>query len=315
MRWTAVVNPAAGRGRTDKLLPRLTERFAASELEVAVHVSTDLDDARDATTKALVDGHGVIACGGDGLVAELAGLTADADGVLGIVPTGAGNDLARHLGIDHRRPLDAVAVIETGRIGTTDLGRATADGSTRWFATVANTGFDSEANRWANTVTWTGGTTLYVLAVLRTLAVYRPHRFRLTVDGEGGEVDAWLIAIGNARCYAGGMMVTPGAELDDGLLDVCVVGRASRFEFLRQFPKVFRGTHTGHPAVTMLRGRVVEVESLDPSLPIELYASGERVGPLPGRIEAVPGALRVMVPEHAPVPTPPDERPAAGGHP
>ena len=71
---------------------------------------------------------------------------------------------------------------------------------------------------------------------------------RVTVDGDVLEMDAWLVAVGNTRSYAGGMMITPDAALDDGLLDVCVVGDVSRAEFLRTFPKVFHGTHTAQPS-------------------------------------------------------------------
>jgi diacylglycerol kinase (ATP) len=317
MRWTAVVNPTAGRGRTRKLLPRLTDALVGGDLDVDVRVSEDLDDAMRIARDAFDEGRGVAACGGDGTVNALAGVAADHGGVLGIVPTGAGNDFARHLGLDRRRWLDAVALLETGPVGAVDLGRAeltggsddaSAEATVRWFTSVANAGFDSEANRWANGVQWASGTTLYVLAVLRTLATYHPHRFRLTVDGDEHDIDAWLVAIGNTRAYAGGMHVTPGAELDDGQLDVCVVGRASRFEFLRSFPRVFRGTHVSHPAVDMHRGKVIELVSLDASKgspAIELYGAGERIGPLPARMEAVPGALQVVVPDTAPVPKQP----------
>jgi diacylglycerol kinase (ATP) len=83
---------------------------------------------------------------------------------------------------------------------------------------------------------------------------------------------------------------------------VCVVGPVSRFEFLRSFPRVFRGTHVSHPAVDMYRGKVVELSSLDASEALELYGAGERIGPLPARTEAVRGALQVIVPDSAPVP-------------
>lgn len=314
MRWTAVVNPSAGRGRTRKLLPRLTEAFASTGLDVDVRVSADLDDAVRLAREAFDDDRSVVACGGDGTVNALAGVAAEHGGVLAIVPTGAGNDFARHLGLDSRRWLDAVPLLATGQVGTVDLGRAELSGpdaagdegaGLRWFTSVANAGFDSEANRWANGVQWASGTTLYVLAVLRTLGTYRPHRFRLTVDGEDHVIEAWLVAIGNTRGYAGGMLITPGAELDDGQLDVCVVGRVSRVEFLRSFPRVFRGTHVSHPAVDMHRAKVVELASLDDSVPIELYGAGERIGPLPARMEAVPGALQVIVPDSAPVPKQP----------
>ena len=184
----------------------------------------------------------------------------------------------------------------------------TDDGTSAWFTSVANSGFDSEANRWANGVRWATGTTLYVLAVVRTLAVYSPRRYRLTVDGQAHDLEAWLVAVGNSRGYAGGMRITPDARLDDGELDVCVVGRVSRVGFLRSFPRVFKGTHTTHPAVTMLRGKVIELASLEPSGTNELYGSGERIGPLPARMEAVPSALRVLVPEGSPVPVD-DDRP------
>ncbi|HEY3096446.1 MAG TPA: diacylglycerol kinase family protein [Acidimicrobiia bacterium] len=313
MRWRAVVNPSAGRGRTRKLLPRLTDAFAATGLDIDVRVSVDLDDAIRLAREAFGEGRAVAACGGDGTVNALAGVAADHGGVLAIVPTGAGNDFARHLGLDRRRWLEAIPLLTTGQVGTVDLGRAELtgvdsdeDGATvRWFTSVANAGFDSEANRWANGVQWASGTTLYVLAVLRTLGTYRPHRFRLTVDGQTHDIEAWLVAIGNTRGYAGGMLITPGAELDDGQLDVCVVGSVSRAGFLRSFPRVFRGTHVSHPAVDMYRGKVIELASLDQSVPIELYGAGERIGPLPARMEAVPGALQVIVPATAPVPKQP----------
>ena len=309
MRWRAVVNPSAGRGRTRKLLPRLTEGFARTGLDVDVCVSADLEDAVHLAREAFDDGRGVVACGGDGTVNALGGVAAESNGVLAIVPTGAGNDFARHLGLERRRWEDTIPLLATGQVGTVDLGRAELTGpddagggeTVRWFTSVANAGFDSEANRWANGVQWASGTTLYVLAVLRTLATYRPHRFRLTVDGEDHDIEAWLVAVGNTRGYAGGMLITPGAELDDGQLDVCVVGPVSRAAFLRSFPRVFRGTHVSHPAVDMYRGKVIELASLDHSVPIELYGAGERIGPLPARMEAVPAALRVIVPDTAPV--------------
>jgi diacylglycerol kinase (ATP) len=295
MRWTAVVNPAAGRGRTRRLLPSLAEALTARG--VAMHVATDAADGLRAARDAFDRGEGVVACGGDGTVHEIAAVAADRDGVLAVVPSGSGNDFARHFGIDGKRPLDALSLLEHGHVARCDLGRAkAADGTDCRFTTVANTGFDAEANRWANTVQWATGTTLYVAAVLRTLAVYRPRAVRITVDGETWEDRAWLVAVGNTRYYAGGMMITPNASADDGLLDVCVIGPVSTGRFLVDFPRVFRGTHLAIPRVESFRGRVVEVETVGSGLALDVYASGERVGPLPARIECEAGALRLRVP-------------------
>lgn len=295
-RWTAVLNPAAGRGRGRARLPAVADALAAADLDVTVHVSADAGDLADLARGAFDAGRGVIACGGDGTVSAVAGMAAELGGVVGIVPGGSGNDLARHLGIPRGDVDAAVAVLEHGVVRAVDLGHAQTAGGGAWFTTVANTGFDAEANRWANTVDRLTGTPLYVLAVLRTLTTYRPRRVRVTVDGAETESEAWLVAVGNTRSYASGMIITPAASVHDGLLDACVVGPVSRAEFLRTFPSVFRGGHVQHPDVTVLRGTEVTVESLDPGPPLELWASGERVGPLPARLRPVPDAVRVVLP-------------------
>jgi diacylglycerol kinase (ATP) len=303
VRWTALVNPTAGRGRSRRLQAQLQSELA--NRGVACCVPEDPTATRRLAAAAFERGDGVVVCGGDGTVAAVAGEAATRGGAVAVVPTGTGNDFARHLGLDPRRPLDTLAVLEGGRLAACDLGRATtADGTHAWFTTVANTGFDAEANRWANEVRWASGTAVYVLATLRTLATYRPVNLRVVVDGVALEGPTWLAAVANARYYAGGMMIAPGAEVDDGQLDVCVIGRISRGGFLAGFPRVFRGTHPAVRGVETRRGRVVELSADERSAGgsgPQLWASGERVGPLPARVEVVPGALRVLVPEGAPL--------------
>jgi diacylglycerol kinase (ATP) len=292
-----VINPAAGRGRGRLPLPHVADTLASVDADVQVLVSADLADARRIAAAAFDAGRGVVACGGDGTVCALAGLAAERDGVLAIVPSGSGNDLARHLGVPRGDAGAAAALLVAGRVVRVDLGRAgAADGTNAWFTTVANAGFDAEANRWANTIDWVSGTSLYVLAVLRTLSSYTPRRVRVTVGDDVLDTRAWLVAVANARSYAGGMLIAPDAALDDGALDVCIVGPVSRAAFLRTFPRVFGGTHTRHPMVEIRRGARVVVEMPETPEPAELWASGERVGPLPAVLEAVPGALRVVVP-------------------
>jgi diacylglycerol kinase (ATP) len=302
MPWTVIVNPAAGRGRTRRLLPELTRTFDAVADDVIVEVSSAPGEPARLAGKATSAGRDVVACGGDGVVSEVAGVATEAGKRLAIVPTGAGNDFARALGIRGRDPRHAVEILRTGREAVVDLGRVVSPAGPTgsppggWFTSVANTGFDAEVNRWANGVTRISGTALYVAGVARTLAVYRPRPFRVRVDDcEPLDSDAWLIAIGNGPIYGGGMRIAPDARLDDGALDVCLIGPLTVPKFTLNFPRVFRGTHVNHPAVTTLRGRVIEVEALDPR-PMDLYAAGERVGPLPARVEAVAGALRLVVP-------------------
>jgi diacylglycerol kinase (ATP) len=308
-RWTAIVNPAAGRKRARLRLPHVLDALTRADLDVEITMSADADDLLARARAACSRGRGLLACGGDGTVAALAGVAADEGGVLGVVPLGSGNDFARQLDVPRGDVRAALDVVRTGHVVHTDLGRVrTADGRTTWFTTVANTGFDAVANAWANQVTWTSGTPLYVLAALRTLATYAPTRVRVTVDATSFETDAWLVAVGNTRTYASGMAITPDASVHDGLLDVCVVGPVSRAAFLRTFPRVFGGSHVRHPLVRVDRGASVTVESLDHA-DVELRASGEHAGALPARLEPVRDALAVVVPARPSAPHPPTAHP------
>jgi diacylglycerol kinase (ATP) len=297
--WTVVVNPVAGRGRDRDLVPVLRALAARAGLDAEVVTSASAVDAAKVATEAAVAGRDLVAVGGDGTVGLLAGVAADNGCRLGIVPTGSGNDFATTLGYERHRPLAAVAAIAEGRDATVDLGVVNG----RWYTCVTCSGFDAEANRWANTVTRLSGTTLYVAAVLRTLAVYRPSPFRITVDGVVHETPAWLVAVGNSGAYAGGMRILPHARLDDGLLDVCVIGDLSRAQLLRHFPKVFRGAHLSVPGVETYRGAHVTVEAVGDGVveQMEVWADGERVGPLPATMEPRRAALRVRVPQSSPV--------------
>jgi diacylglycerol kinase (ATP) len=109
-----------------------------------------------------------------------------------------------------------------------------------------------------------------------------------------------LVAVGNGPSYGGGMRVTPDARLDDGLLDVMVVGPISRPEFLRIFPRVYAGTHVRHPAVTIRRARSVTVAASG----IVGYGDGERFGPLPMTMTAVPRAVSLLAGHEADITRP-----------
>lgn len=289
--FTVIVNPASGRGKTRKLLPRLEAALTAAASDMKIRISESPAHPPELAREAFAAGRVVVACGGDGLVGQLAGVAADERGTLAIIPTGSGNDFARNVGLDHNDPFAAVPILNSGTVKDLDLGRV--NGS--WFCCVASTGFDAEANRWANERKHLGGTALYIAATFRTLAIYRPKRFRITVDGDVTEMDAWLLAVGNATSYGGGMKVAPSAQLDDNALDATAVGPVSKFAFIRTFPKVFKGTHVDHPQVRTFHGSVFELASpAGEALPV--FADGEHVADLPARIDVVPGALSLIAP-------------------
>jgi diacylglycerol kinase (ATP) len=291
------VNPGAGRRRRTSHLGQLNDALAARAVDV--HVTATLEGGVEAARTAFVRGDGVLACGGDGTVRAIAALAADVGGLLAIAPLGSGNDFARALGYDHRRPVAALDALDDGHDVAVDLGRvSTADGRTEWFTTVAHSGLDAEVNRWANNVTWTSGTALYTVAALRTMATYRPTVMKVVADGTSWEGTAWLVAVGNTHCYGGGMSIVPTAQINDGRLDVVIIGDISRAQLVKFFPQMLRGGHLRIEGVHRLAGASVEI---DGPAEQEVYASGERMGTVPANIEAVPATLRVRVPEASPV--------------
>jgi diacylglycerol kinase (ATP) len=153
-------------------------------------------------------------------------------------------------------------------------------------------GFDSGVAERAQRIRWPRGPRRYDVAILAELSRLRPRTFRLTLDGRTVELDAALVAVGNGTRYGGGMRICPGAELDDGLLDVFVGGVVTRRQLIVLSRQVRTGRHVGHPSASLFRARDVTVEAPD----LRAYADGERLGPLPVATRCEPAALRVFAP-------------------
>jgi diacylglycerol kinase (ATP) len=114
----------------------------------------------------------------------------------------------------------------------------------------------------------------------------------LTVDGQRHDMRAMMVALANGSTYGGGMRVAPSARLASGRLEICVVGELSKLAFIRAFPRVFRGTHVDHPAVTMLSGHEVRLSA---DRPLRLIGDGEWFGGLPATVAVNPASLLVVV--------------------
>jgi diacylglycerol kinase (ATP) len=298
VRALLVHNPTAGGGRAARLLPAVTQRLRSGGVEVDQHATRSLEDARQAAFEAAGTVEMVVAVGGDGTVGACAAGLADAGpgtrAALGVVPAGGGNDAARSLGLPFGDPLAAAALLPTLRRRPADLARV----GERSYLIAAGAGFDSEVNRVANQrLSWAKGRARYVGALLAELVVGRPAGFRLTLDGEVHELRAWFVTVANCQSYGGGMRIAPDARLDDGLLDVVVVGDIGKPAFLATFPKVFSGRHLEHPAVTVHRARRVELAG-DRALAV--YADGEPCGSLPATFTVRPAAIAVLAADGAP---------------
>ncbi|MGW1204015.1 diacylglycerol kinase [Streptomyces cyaneofuscatus] len=289
---TLFVNPTAGRGRGAHAAQPAASALRDAGFSVRTVLGEDADDALRRAREAVAAGTGaLIAVGGDGLMSLALQAVAGTTTPLGVVAVGTGNDFARALGLPIRDPAAAGALaarmLKEGGHRDIDLGRA----GERWFGTVLASGFDSRVNDRGNRMRFVGGRFKYDLAILAELAAFKPIPYRIRLDGgEVREIEATLIAVGNGTTYGGGMRICAEAEMDDGFFDVTVVGECSRATLLKVFPKVYKGTHLGHPAVTVHRVASIELAAAG----VTAYADGEPLGALPLTATCVPGAVQVL---------------------
>jgi YegS/Rv2252/BmrU family lipid kinase len=341
-----IVNPSAGGGKAGRVAPEVERTLRGHGLQIRRVDTRDLDHARALAREGAAAGETVVALSGDGMIGVIADALQQVPGaVLGVLPGGRGNDLARVLGIP-QDPLEACAVIAHGVVRSMDLGevepareaedevdagqtvaRDRAGAHRQAFVGIASAGFDSDANRIANEApAWLGGL-VYAYGALRALASWRPARFEIELDppGERLAFTAYTVGAANSKTYGGGMQAAPGAMLDDGLLEVMVLESLGKLEFLTKIlPKVFKGDHVNLPSVHVFKAATVEISA---DRPFTMYADGDPIGELPVRVRALRGAVSVLVPAELPArpafsdpldfsPSPiPDSSPATGPSP
>ncbi|GAB3122487.1 diacylglycerol kinase [Glaciibacter psychrotolerans] len=289
------INPHASFGRRADVGPRVVEALRAAGHTVFSLHEANIELLRLSVQESVLAGiDALVVVGGDGMVSLGTNVAAGTALPLAIVACGTGNDLARGLGIPTGNTAESVQYLLeslTRPPRAIDAARVCHGGLTTWFAGALSAGFDAVVNERANLMTRPKGASRYIFALLRELLTFRPIAYRVTVDGVTSEVRAMLISVANNVSIGGGMRIAPEAKIDDGFLDLFQVKPLSRLAFLRVFPKVFSGTHTGHPRVELRLCRSVRIEAEG----VVAYADGERVGALPVQVDIAPGALLLYV--------------------
>jgi diacylglycerol kinase (ATP) len=321
MRSVLIVNPKAKRGRALWHAQRAQACLQRHGWHCELQPSENPEHVRQLTERAVATGvDAVLIAGGDGTIHHAVQVLANSAIPLGIIPCGRGNDLVRALGI----PLDAevaAEVIARQNIKAIDLGQVTTASdegqrtnfsspvprpsplsvpspvprpSPRFFCGIVTCGFDSEVADFAHRHRQIpGGWVGYFGAALLLLARYRFKTVRVRGDGWSFDGETLLVATANCPAYGGGMWIAPTAQLDDGLLHVCIVRATSKWRILRLLPTVFSGEHVREPEVSLHPAKRVHLDS-DEAIP--LFADGEPVGTTPATVTVVPNALRVFVP-------------------
>jgi len=308
-----IVNPRAAGGSTGKHFDDISSavRSAVGDHD---HAFTERPmHAAELARRALRSGSDlVIAVGGDGTISEVvngffeeprAGEPPHAvrpGAALGLLPRGTGGDLRRSVGLDAdlRRCAPRLAgeqrPIDVGRIDFVD---SKGQPAARYFVNVAEAGIGSEAVRIANASSkMLGGKLTFALASLRALVGWTDVPVRYSLDGAPPqEATVTTFAVANGRCFGGGMMVAPDAQLDDGLFHITIWSGYGLADFVLRGATMYDGSHVKLKGTRTATARTVR---LDPGkaarAPVAIEADGELIGRLPATFTVLPGALRLV---------------------
>jgi YegS/Rv2252/BmrU family lipid kinase len=297
-----LVNPASANGSTGRRWPEIARQAAARGLVGDALLSEAPGHLSELAAGAAADGADVlVVVGGDGSVHEVVNglLAAGADAVeVAVLPRGTGKDFVRSLRIP--RGLEAaIDVAKDGATRTVDVGRARFTGwdgspAEAWFANFAGAGISGAIARRANVSSKAlGGRLSFMWATVAVFARWKSAEITAEIDGERRTGRMFEVLAMNGDYTAGGMWMAPDAAADDGLFDVILIGDVTKADFVRTFPKIYRGKHLSHPKIDRLQGSRVRIEA---EIPLPIVLDGEQPGTTPATFELVPAALRVRVP-------------------
>jgi len=302
-RFAIVINPAAGGGRAAEHLEAVRTVLDAAGADYLICESTSLAHAGALAAEAAERGDLVVAVGGDGLTSTVAGAVARAkpqgDGVFAVIPAGRGNDLARTQGIPFGSA-DAARLLLGGEPRPMDLMLVTgADGTQVTVALSVYLGVPSVAGEIANDIRRIRGPMVYRIAALRALASWKPALF--TLNGMNSvpaavtsprEFSGYGVVVANLPYFGAGMKVAPGADPDDGVLDVVLMRHAPKLTFLRVLSRIKDGSHVQLGQVTTCRVTALTI-ACDRPLPVGADGELLRIS-LPLRIRVLPNAVSVI---------------------
>ena len=296
-----IVNPHAGNGKGRKDWPLIESFLKSEKLKFDFVFSEKTYHAIYLAHIAVEKGYRtIIAVGGDGTLNEVAnGILKSKkcnDVTLGMIPVGTGNDWCRMYNIPINF-IEAIKVIKNNKIFIQDIGlikyKNGSEFYKRYFVNVAGFGFDADVVKKVNTQKnkGKGGKFLYLLNLLKSLFSFKYVNAEINVDGDIFSSNLFSMNVGICKYSGGGMMQVPNAIADDGLLDVTVINRLSKFEVIRNVKNLYDGSFIKHPKVSTHRGQNIKVNS-EPAIAVE--ADGETLGTSPIEISIIPKALKII---------------------
>ncbi len=288
MNYCFIVNPASGRGKGLGVGRELEERLQYLNLDYQVLYTKAPGHAIELAQTAKEKFECVVAVGGDGTLNEVVNGLGQSGCTLGLLPVGSGNDFARAVSLETKLDV-ALNKLLRGRIRAVDLGKV----NERYFHNGVGVGFDAHVVHTSLKVKRLRGNAIYLYSVLRTLFKYRPVSLAMEFNNQTHTSDYFMVTVGNGMSLGGGFYLTPDAQIDDGLFDLCLIQNMPMPSVLRNLLKVYSGKHKEDPRVEIVRTENLKIRSREP---FAVHVDGELLGMdlTTLNVEIIPKALNVI---------------------
>lgn len=292
MKHLFIINPKAGKGKSIDIISEIKEIFKDTSEQCVIEITKEPGHATDLVRNYVSkENYRVYAVGGDGTLNEVLNGMVNSESCLGVIPSGSGNDFIRSI-FEKYSSNNILRNTINGKIEVIDL--AKIDG--RYFINISSVGIDAEVVNNAKNIKrypFISGKMAYILSVFITIFKYKYKDIQLDIDGTQITLKSTLLALANGKYYGGGMKVAPYADLQDGLLDVCVINKLSKFKMLILFPKLIKGKHNEIKEVSFYKGRKVSIRAKEE---VDLNIDGEITKRGKINLEIIPQGIKFIVP-------------------
>jgi YegS/Rv2252/BmrU family lipid kinase len=275
MKKIIIINPIAGRGRCEKIIPKVKETIKKQVHEFDILLTEGKNHAKEFVSNLKDELKVIYSVGGDGTINEIVnGIKNFENTILGILPFGSGNDFAKSLGIKHNLTyLEKTPETKKIDIGKVSYGISSSETLyDTFFVNSLGIGFDALIAHLIAKNKTLKGLPLYLSAVFKGITKFNPFEVEAKFDDETFHGKKLLIAVGNGKTSGGGFKLNPFAELFDGKLDACLIDDLSRLKILSKLPKAILGTHTNLKEVLIKTFKDSEIKLKQPTW---MHSDGE----------------------------------------
>lgn len=296
MKALVIYNLKAGSGKAANFVEDVKKNLLKYNINADLFFTEYKGHATEIVKNAnLLSFDSVITVGGDGTFYEsLNGYfqNKNREGVkFGVLPIGTGNSLSRDI-YDKEYSLEKhIEILSKGKTIPFDIAKFKTEGQEKYFANTLGFGFTSDVIATSLKFKFLGDFA-YTIGIMHRMLMLSTSKMKLTVDGTSYDMKSVLISISNSRYTGGNYLIAPDAKINDGLLDVVILHKLSRFNLIKTFLKIFTGEHVNTKFVQTMQAKNISIETHKPKV---LAPDGELLGKTPFSVECIKGGINMIV--------------------